>query len=334
MNDILYYPYINIPRTDWALRTLLYYDTIGSIVPTEYFDNPRNNYDPFMLKLVQSELVIPIDPMRSLINPGQFSEVFRNHLQKYETSFRKKAQNRADRAVRLNSQKFSGVNLHGEKFDSEILYSLQQLGLAERQYGNWYKVEQSVASLLMKSLAAVLSKDMEMLPTTDQIEISAFMFQKSEIVKKRNTILKELIPFPENIDFEKLRVFKDKHRDLLNAFKNRIELITLDQNIKQESEHFTELIRELNLRKEELSAKMNESQLGDIVFGTVCGLISAGQGFVVAGNNLTGLLGGLPGFATAVHSATKIEKPENIFDQTGLKYLALMDRKLGKRANQ
>lgn len=328
MNDILYYPYINIPRTDWALRTLLYYDTIGSIVPREYFENPAANFDPFMLKLVQAELVIPIDPMRSLSSPGEFSAVFRNHIQKYEAAFRKKAQDRGSREVRLNNQKFSGVNLHDEKFDSEIFYSLQQLGLAEHQQGNWFTVEQSVANLLMKSLAAALSKDLKMLPTTDQIEFSAFMSQKSETVKKRNTILKEMIPFPEHIDFDRLRAFKDKHRNLLNAFKNRIELITLDQNIKQESEHFTEIIRELNLRKEELSAKMNESQLGNIIFGTVCGLISAGQGFASAANNITGLLSALPGFARAVHSAVKIEKPENIFDHTGLKYLALMDKKL------
>jgi hypothetical protein len=332
MNDILYYPYINIPRTDWALRTLLYYDTISSIVPREYFDNPQANFDPFMLKLVQAELVIPLDPMRSLKRPSEFSEVFRNHIQKYETSFRKKAQTREDRGVRLNNQKFSSVNLHGEKFDSEILYSLQNLGLAEHQHGNWYTVERSVANLLMKSLAAVLSKDLEMLPTTDQIEISAFMSQKSEIVKKRNTILKELIPFPEQIDFQKLRTFKDKHRDLLNDFKIEIELITLDQNIKQDSERFKEIIRKLNSQKEELSAKMNESQFGNIIFGTVCGLISAGQGFVATGNNLTGLLTGLPGFATAVHSASKIERAENVFDQTGLKYLALMDKKIRKKS--
>lgn len=167
MNDILYYPYINIPRTDWALRTLLYYDTIGSIVPAEYFENPQANFDPFMLDLVQRELVVPINPMTSLKNPGQFSQVFSDHVQKYETSFRKKAETRALRSLRLNNQKFSGVNLHGEKFDSEIFYSLRQLGLAEHQHGNWYKVEKSVAQLLMKSLAAVLSKDLGMLPATD-----------------------------------------------------------------------------------------------------------------------------------------------------------------------
>ncbi len=39
------------------------------------------------------------------------------------------------------------------------------------------------------------------------------------------------------------------------------------------------------------------------------------------------LLGGLPGFASAVHAVLKIEKAENIFDKSGLKYLALIDKR-------
>lgn len=331
MNDILYYPYINVPRTDWTLRTLLYYDTIGSIVPREFINDPRNNFDPFMLELVHAELVKPLDPMFSLENPSEFSRNFRNHIEKHELSFRKRAQNKVYKTSIINQQKFSGINIHGEKFDGEIFYSLEQLGLAERNYGNWYKVEKSVANLLMKSLAAVLAKDLKMLPTTDQIEIPAFLSQKTEVIKKRNTILEKLIPFPENIDYNKLREFKDNHRELLIAFKNRIELITLDANIKQGTEYFEEVLKELHLRKEELAAKMNESQVGNIIFGTVCGLISAGQGFTSTGNTLTGLLSAFPGFATATYSALKIEKPENIFDQTGLKYLAIMDKRIRKK---
>jgi hypothetical protein len=40
------------------------------------------------------------------------------------------------------------------------------------------------------------------------------------------------------------------------------------------------------------------------------------------------MLWGLPGFANAVYSAMKIEKTENVFDQSGMKYLALVDKKL------
>lgn len=64
MSNLLYYPYINVPRTDWTLRTLLYYDNIGSIVPQEYFYEPERNYDEFMLELVRNELVTPINPIK------------------------------------------------------------------------------------------------------------------------------------------------------------------------------------------------------------------------------------------------------------------------------
>ena len=34
MNNLLYYPYINLPNTDWAIRALLYYDNISSVFIT------------------------------------------------------------------------------------------------------------------------------------------------------------------------------------------------------------------------------------------------------------------------------------------------------------
>jgi hypothetical protein len=61
MNNILYYPYINLPPTDWAIRTLLYYETIGTIVPNSYL-NRINSFEPFMRQLVKEELVLPISP--------------------------------------------------------------------------------------------------------------------------------------------------------------------------------------------------------------------------------------------------------------------------------
>ncbi len=72
---------------------------------------------------------------------------------------------------------------------------------------------------------------------------------------------------------------------------------------------------------------MNESQLGNIIFGTVCGIIGAFQGLATA-NTTSAFFGGLPGFVSAIHSALKIEKAEKVFDQSGLKYLALADKRL------
>lgn len=56
MNNLLYYPYINLPNTDWAIRALLYYDNISSIVPTQYFYEPEQ-YEPFMREVIQNELI-------------------------------------------------------------------------------------------------------------------------------------------------------------------------------------------------------------------------------------------------------------------------------------
>jgi hypothetical protein len=72
---------------------------------------------------------------------------------------------------------------------------------------------------------------------------------------------------------------------------------------------------------------MKASNFKEIVFGTVCGLVSAGAGLTTLGNN--GLIAGLPGFANAIHSALKVENPEKMFDPSGMKYLALLEKKLG-----
>ena len=82
----------------------------------------------------------------------------------------------------------------------------------------------------------------------------------------------------------------------------------------------------MKMAKEELSARMNESHIGDIVFGTICGTISAGIGLLASP-----VLGAIPGFLNAIYSACKIEKPENVIDQTGLKYLALVDKRLRRQ---
>lgn len=44
MNSLLYYPYINLPKNNWTIRALLYYDNVNSIVPEQYFNEPER-YD-------------------------------------------------------------------------------------------------------------------------------------------------------------------------------------------------------------------------------------------------------------------------------------------------
>jgi len=168
-----------------------------------------------------------------------------------------------------------------------------------------------------------------MQPTTDSYRKRYSAYPDTLQRKKRETILTELIPFPEDIDLKKIQKFKNKHLDLLKTFKNKVEQIVLDETLIEGTELFNLKLTELTLRKEELSAKMNESQIKSIIFGSACGIIGAYPGLTSA--ETTGaFIGAFAGFANAVHSALKIEKAEKVFDQSGLKYLALVDKRLMK----
>ena len=330
MSNLLYYPYINVPRTDWTLRTLLYYNNIGSIVPQEHFYEPERNYDDFMLELVRNELVTPINPIDVLDNPWEVTRPFlelvernRTRLSTLQNSFRQ------GHRGNIHIDKFSKANIHADKFDENVFYALEQLGLAERNEGRWYYVEQKTANNLMSYLASVISAKTNRLPTTDYVRPTFYRQSFSREREKRETILTSLIPFPEEIDLNRLQRFKEQHSELLNAFRTRVEQIVLDPNIIEGTSLFHQHLAELHQRKEELSARMNESRFNSIMFGTVCGLIGAYQGLASA--STTGaIIGGLPGFANAVYSALQIESAENVFDQSGLKYLALADKRLRK----
>lgn len=339
MENLLYYPYINVPRTDWTLRTLLYYNQVGSIVPQNYFYEPEK-YDRFMRELVRNELVLPINPIEVLSNPWEISRPFIEYVESKDFKIKqRRKQFRDGKHGRINQNKFdlNGPRIHVDKFDGEIFYQLEQAGLARREDYEWFIVERRTANDLMSFLASVIGGKLEYLPTTDK-QVRKLPFTSSKKVYKtkrkenirREIILKELIPFPDEIDLKKLRNFKETHHELLIRFKNKVELITLDHNLDEDSQLFKETINELNYRKEELSAKMNESKFGKLFYGTACGITGAIIGLEAVGTPgaVVGSLSALPSFINAIHSALQIERVENITDQSGMKYLALVDKKI------
>lgn len=340
MDNLLYYPYINIPRIDWTIRTLLYYNQVGSIVPQNYFYEPER-YDRFMRELVLNELVIPINPIEVLERPWEVSRPFIDYVKSEDFKLNQRRESFRNGVFgRIHKDKFEfyGSKIHINKFDNEIFYQLEQAGLARREDLEWYIVEQRTANDLMSFLASVIGCKLNFLPTTDlPVRKVPFTNSSKKVYKtnrrtnhRREIILNELIPFPEQINLRQLRKFKDKYPDLLNRFKNKVELIALDHSLEEESQLFIETLKELNYQKEELSAKMNESQLGQLIFGTVCGITGAVIGLASAGTTgaLAGSLAALPSFANSIHSALLIERVENITDQSGMKYLALIDKKI------
>ncbi|WP_285011092.1 kinase [Pedobacter faecalis] len=321
-SQILYYPYINLPRTDWTLRTLLYYDNVGSIVPQDYSFNPECNYEPFMLELVRENLVTPINPFDVLGNSFDLVKPFLLYINDNQQKIK-----RPQIKFAGQERKYKMVRIHSNKFDEQIFYVLTDMGLADRIDHQWYNVESNIGNYLMKYLASVISEKTNRLPTTDFVKPKLWRRESRNQKEKRETILDELIPFPKDINLKQLLKFKERHSDLLRTFRNEVEEITLDANILAGSPLFDVKLDKLKDSKKQLSAMMNESRFGDIIFGSVCGLIAAVQALPVAGT-VGALITAAPAFMHAVHSVLQIERPENIGNQNGMKYLALMDKRI------
>lgn len=338
MENLLYYPYINVPKSDWTNRALLYYETISCIVPTRYNEEPKL-YEEHMRDLVKEKLVIPISPMEIISNPWDIVKPFIDYVESKEFDL-KRRKNRFQNGLhgkihrdkfRKNELNFKGPQIHIDKFDREVFYRLENAGLAKKSNEEWYDVEKSTANELMAYISTIMAKKLNCRPMSDKlgsyfpaVKVSKKDFKELKIQQsKRQVILNEIMPFPEQIDFTKLRKFKEEHSDLLDTFRNRVELLVLDPKLEIETDFFNEKIKELIIRKKELSAKMNENNFGKVFFGGICGAGSAVIGFATG----FGLLGA-PAFANAIYSALQIERAEDIFDQTGLKYMALIDKRL------
>jgi hypothetical protein len=333
-DNLLYFPYINLPKTDWTIRMLLYYDKIGSIVPLDFFNHPEKKYEKFMHTLVEQKLVIPIDPIQHLEHPWKLNQPFTDFVQSkgFKLEAKRESFLRGENEL-INRNKFHShrTKISSQKFDDNLLYALSELGLAKKTEGNWYEVEQVTANYLMTYLASVIANKLQMLPVTDKtISVGNVKIRTTRVNGRisdiRDKVLKEIIPLPLEIDLNKLRAFKDSNHGNLNRFKNLVEQIALNP-LYNDERLLTEKIKELNYERQSLTARMNEKKIGTIFFGSVCGVFGAVQGLAQA--ETTGaIIGGLPGFASAIYGAIKAESPENIIDQTGIKYLSLIERRL------
>lgn len=310
--NILYYPEINIPRTEWAIRAFLYYDEVAAIVPYKYNMEP-DSYEPFMREILVNELVTPIDPMMNLRHQEQIQELF----QQYVTSHRRSLEQRKGFFHRTRNLK--GFKLHEGKFSHSLYRFLEELGLAKYDKNGWYDVEPHTANDLMYYLASVLANTMDYRLSTDQMSYSfstTYIHTPEYEIRhqnnRRNCILKELIPVPIDYDLRKIRHFKETHRELLRTFRNHVEEIALDATILPESELFSIKLDQLRQEKEEISARMNESHLGNIILGKICGVFSP--------------MSGVSALLNAIYNACHVERPD--YNCQGMKYIVLAERNL------
>ena len=321
-NKLLYFPYINVPNKLWTMQSVLYWDEVGAIVPTIFKENP-NNLEENMYKLVKSELVTQVFPGNFVKSIPNFDSSFLNIINKKKFDLEKR---------RKNYKKENVSKIHVEKLGDKLVKELVELGIANKsphEWG-WYYVESKTARLFMMYLATLISKVGGFTPATDNPKNIDFTIDQKGFLKKdqkiRGELLKNLMPYIDNPNFDRLRKFKDKNYDHLQGFRNLIETTVIEINAikKDRRKKYLKLkVEEINYYRDIISARLNESKIGKIVFGSIFGITQAALGYSVANQFQSGFEIG-----NAIYEAFDGYDSLKKMEPNRVTYLALIDKEL------
>jgi hypothetical protein len=334
-DKVLYFPYIRVPKNVWFTRVLLYWDEVGSIVPSEYIHRPEN-LGIYMRELVQAELIKPVLPSHYTHEIPRFREAFLEMVDQNQI-----ITDRRGLALERNET----FRIHIEKSGDALTEALYDRGLARPAEYPWFEVEKLTADLFMAYLASVLGKlkDLQMDPITDRADaLSVFSKSPQNILdpitlvdQLRISVLEGVLPAPAGeISVYELANFKDRHSDLLPRFRRRIESFLInaalisDKNLR---DYKVRLFRdELIEGRNEIQARMHERKWPRILFGTVCGLVAAAipGAEAIATGNITSAVKALPGIVTAIYSAFSGATNQNEILRSPLAYAALVQERL------
>ena len=78
-SNVIYFPYIRVPKSVWFTRLLLYWDRVLSITPVDFFENPEA-LGEHTRSLVERDLVKPIPPRMYTREIENFKSSFENYL--------------------------------------------------------------------------------------------------------------------------------------------------------------------------------------------------------------------------------------------------------------
>lgn len=321
MNDnLLYFPYIDIPRNNWTIKSLLYWDNVGIIVPPDYRENP-NQYRTETRDLLQTDLIQQIFPYDYIYKVKKFDKGFVKLLEQPKFNLKKRQE---------NYKKGKVSRIHVQKFGEEILDKLVEMQIARRfpNEWQWYYVESKTARLIMLYLATVIAKSGSFTPATDKLKNLDLSINQNGAVLRRNSlrqdILDDLIPYPIAPDLTKLRHFKDRYYEELRSFRILLEQATLTissfSKKKLQREFQALKIEEINDKRAKILSDLNQSKLGQITFGTMFGLVGAVIGFS-QGNSPLGIFS----LGNAVYSAFQGYDNAEVLSRD-YSYLALIDK--------
>lgn len=233
-NNLLYYPYINLPENTWLTRMLLYYDRIGTITPLSYQRHP-NRFLPYTLDLIKENLVLQVFPYQYVDSVDRFVESFEGYIESLgdELISRRKSFREKGKLFRPNHMK-----IHVSKMQSLCNYLVRKR-IAKKADNEWYDVEYSTALDFMSYLAAMIGQVDEagFIPVTDALfplnrlvrSISYDARVENKTREIRTQLLTNLFPAPtQPLKALDILRFKEKHSDKLSEFRYYVENSIID----------------------------------------------------------------------------------------------------------
>jgi hypothetical protein len=337
-DSVLYFPSIRVPNTEWFTRVLLYWDSVGTIVPTEYLDDPLF-LRPYTAGLKDHELLTAVVPDAGIWNAPKYFDSFLSLVDSFDLEKTRIRFANGEKA-RIHVDK-TGFGLSGALIERKVAAYI-----SGREWDAWFEVEKHTANLLMAFLATILGQMQQkrMVPMTDSAQcLEAFTRTpgaepaiEARLDPIRAEILDDLLPAPtDTIEPAELAEFKGKYRELLSGFRTTVEQRVVsagaieDLALRAQSVGLTK--KELKGQLEEITRRMEEHKWRRIGFGTLLAVVAAGvvtADAVATGGTLT-KAGASLGLASAAYSAFEgMRTPRDLFDRP-MAYAALAHRELG-----
>lgn len=323
-NKVLYYPYINVPRSNWFTRILLYWDEVGAIVPYDFIEDP-NRLDKHMQSMVRAGLVTQVIPGEHLDKIPNYVGAFVRYL----NSFGKELDSRRKSFKRALLKSHNTSRIHIEKMD-KIGNVLEYMGLAKTEDSYWYDVEIKTGREFMSYLAATLGnlEELNFIPITDKLKhLENFVTSSSpdleaekKVAKLRLYVLEDLFPAPAHpLTASEIKDFKDEHGEKLIKFRNSVEQeITLIADINDPAlqKRRLDLFKERTKNEiEEIKSHMVNKNFIQVVFSKFCTIVAS--------------LSPVLGVAKAVKEA--FITPNKLIENNQFLYAAYAQEKLLKR---
>ena len=75
-DGLLYFPHINVPKSDWLIRSLLYWEKVGTIIPQDHLNNPDEYLNNDMCYLLSEYIIVPVMPQQYIENAYSYEQNF------------------------------------------------------------------------------------------------------------------------------------------------------------------------------------------------------------------------------------------------------------------